>query len=49
LKGLYTPNHVVDDKQVDKPWTEWKEEERKRTQYDCTAKNILTSSLNMDK
>jgi len=34
--------------QVDKPWTQWTKEERRRTQYDCNAKNILTSSLNMD-
>jgi len=39
---------VVDKKQVDKPWNEWAEEERRRLQYDYTLKNILTSSLNMD-
>jgi len=49
LNGLYTPKHVADNKQVDKPWTKWKGRERRRTRYDCTAKNILTSSLNMDK
>jgi len=46
LNGPYTYKHVVDDKQVDKPWTEWTEEERRRTQYYCTVENILTS-LNM--
>ena len=27
---------------------QWTKEERGRAQYDCNAKNILTSSLNMD-
>jgi len=43
----YTPKHV-DNKQVDKPWNLWAEEERRHAQYDCTIKNILNSSLNMD-
>jgi len=42
LNEPYTPKHVVDNKQVDKPCTEWTEEERGRAQYDYTAKNILT-------
>jgi len=33
---------------VDKPWIEWTDEERRRVQYDCNAKNIITSSLSMD-
>ena len=33
---------------MDKPWSEWIDEERRRTQYDCNAKNIITSSLSMD-
>jgi len=41
LNGPYTSKHVLDDKQVDKPWTEWTKEERRRVQYDCT----WTSSL----
>jgi len=48
INGLYTPKHIVDDVQVNKPWTQWNEEERRRAQYDYNAKNILTSSLNMD-
>jgi len=44
----YTPKHTVENVQVDKPWIEWTEEERRRAQYDCNAKNILTSSLNMN-
>ena len=48
INGPYTPKHIVDDVQVNKPWTQWNEEERRRAQYDCNEKNILTSSLNMD-
>jgi len=36
------------NKQVDKPWTEWTDEERRRAQYDYNAKIIIISSLNMD-
>jgi len=48
INGPYTPKHIVANVQVDKPWTQWTEEERRRAQYDFNAKNILTSSLNMD-
>ena len=33
---------------MDKPWTESTDEERRRAQYDCHAKNIITSSLSID-
>jgi len=33
---------------VDKPWSEWTDKERRKAQYDCNAKNIITSSLSMD-
>jgi len=33
---------------VNKPWTKWTEEERRKAQYDYNAENIHTSSLNMD-
>ena len=46
--GPYTLKHTVENVQVDKAWTQWTEEERRRAQYDCNPKNILTSSLNMD-
>jgi len=29
MNGPYNPKHVVDNKQVDKPWNQWTEEERK--------------------
>jgi len=48
VNGPYTPKCLVGNKQVDKPWTEWTDEERRRAQCDCNAKNIITSSLNMD-
>ena len=48
MNELYIPKHVVDNKQVDKPWNQWTEKERKLAQYDCTTKSILTSSLNMN-
>jgi len=48
INGPYTSKHIVENVQVDKPWTQWTEEESRRAQYDCNAKNILTSYLNMD-
>jgi len=48
VNGPYTPKCLVENKEVDKPWTEWTDEERRRAQYDCNAKNIITSSLSMD-
>ena len=49
VNGPYTPNCLVENKHVDKPWIEWTDEERRRrAQYDCNAKNIITSSLSMD-
>jgi len=48
LNEPYTPKHVIANKQIDKPWNEWTKEERRRAQYDCTTKNILISSLNMN-
>jgi len=41
----YTPKHIVDNVQVDNPWTKWTKEERRRAQYDCNEKNI--SSLHL--
>jgi len=47
--GPYTPECLVENKQVDKQWIELTDEEMRRAQYDCNAKNITTSSLSMDK
>ena len=38
VNGPYTPKCLVENKQVDKPWTEWTNEERRKAQYDCNAK-----------
>jgi len=48
VNGSYTLKCFVENKQVDKSWNEWTNEERRRAQYDYNAKNTLTSSLNMD-
>ena len=48
INGPYTPKRTIENVQVDKPWTQWTEEERMRVKYDCNAKNILTSSFNKD-
>jgi len=46
INGPYTHNDTIENVQVDKPWTQWIEEERRRAQYDYNAKNIRMSSLN---
>jgi len=30
INGPYTPKHTVSNVQVDKPWTQWTEEERRK-------------------
>jgi len=32
----------------EKPWSQWTEYESKKAQYDCFAKNIITSALSYD-
>ncbi|XP_068486973.1 uncharacterized protein [Phaseolus vulgaris] len=47
--GHFVPmveNHKVIS---EKPWSQWVEHERKKAQYDCIAKNIVTSALSSDK
>jgi len=48
VNGPYVPMHVVDGVSVAKPFDELSDIENKRVQYDCIAKNIITSALNMD-
>jgi len=48
VHGPYVPMQVVKDEEVAKPRSEWSESEKKKTQYDLVAKNIITSSLTMD-
>ena len=33
---------------VDKPWSKWNDIESKKAQFNCMAKNIITSALNLD-
>jgi len=48
INGRYVPKTVIDGTVVDKPWSEWSAEESRRAQFDCIAKNIVTSALNVD-
>jgi len=41
-------NCLFDNVYVDKPWCDWTSKESKKAQYDTVAKNIITSSLNLD-
>jgi len=40
---------VVDGMPVVKPFDKLTDVENKRVQYDCVAKNIITSALNLEK
>ena len=44
----YVPMHVVDGVSTMKSFDELSDIENKRVQYDCIAKNIITSALNLD-
>ena len=44
----YVPKTVVDGVTINKPWSEWSDYESKKAQFDCMAKNIITSALNLD-
>jgi len=46
--GPFIP--MVEDEKVisKKSWSQWIEQESKKTQYDCIAKNIITSALSSD-
>ena len=48
VNGPYIPVHVIDGVSIVKPFDELSDLENKRVQYDCIAKNIITSALNMD-
>jgi len=48
VNGPYVPMHVVDGVSVVKSFDELSDIENKRLQYDCIAKNIITSALNLD-
>ncbi|XP_068477248.1 uncharacterized protein [Phaseolus vulgaris] len=46
--GHFIP--MVEDENFiyEKPWSQWTEQESKKVQYDCIAKNIITSDLSFD-
>jgi len=44
----YVPKVLVDNVYVHKPWCDWISDESRKAQYDSVAKNIITSSLNLD-
>jgi len=48
VNGPYIPMSVVNGVSVAKPYGELTEAENKCVQYDCVAKNIITSALNLD-
>jgi len=48
VNGPFVPMQVVKEETVKKPWSDWSESERKKAQYDSLAKNIKTSTVNMD-
>jgi len=48
VNGSFIPMHVVDGVHVAKPFDELTDLENKKMQYDCVAKNIITSALNLE-
>jgi len=48
VNGPFIPKHIVNGITVDKPWSEWTIDENRKAQFDCIAKNIVTSALNVD-
>jgi len=43
--GPFVPMLENDKVVSEKPWSQWTEDESKKAQYDCIAKNIITSTL----
>ena len=48
VNGRYVRKTVVDGVIINKPWSEWSDYESKKAQFDCMAKIIITSALNLD-
>jgi len=48
VNGPYIPMTMVDGVPVEKSFDELTNVENKRVSYDCVAKNIITSALNLD-
>jgi len=48
VNGPYVPVHDMNGVSIEKSFDEMSEVDNKRVQYDCIAKNIITSALNLD-
>jgi len=48
VNGSFIPMHVVNGVSIVKCFDEFTDLENKKMQYDCVAKNIITSALNLD-
>jgi len=48
VNGPYIPMAVVNVVPVEKSYDELSDVENKKVQYDCVAKNVITSALNLD-
>jgi len=42
----FIPKLENDDVFIEKPWSQWTDDENKRARFDCIAQNIITSALN---
>jgi len=45
---FFVPKVVIVGHYVDKPQSKWIDSESKKAQYNCIAKNIIISSVNLD-
>lgn len=48
VNGPFVPMIVVNGIVVEKPFDELNDVEKRKVQYDCITKNIITSALNLD-
>jgi len=48
VNGPFVPTTIVNGVHIEKYFDELNDVENKKIQYDCIAKNIITSSLNLD-
>ena len=43
----FIPKFEKDGCSIEKPWSQWTDSENKKAKFDCIAKNIITSALNL--
>jgi len=46
--GPFIPKFEKDGSSIEKPWSQSTDAENKKAKFDCIAKNIITSALNLD-